>query len=523
MGCSGSSKQIAENDNTKRTSNKNMKKDGGTESGQPEKEVITKEEDIKIFHNTLVVENKGSIANHYRIMQKIGSGTFGKVYKVLHTITNQYRAMKVVKIDTINYQDDEKTFLKEIEMLSQLDHPNIIKIYEYYSDDLHYYVITELAQGGELYEQIYNIHNYSEADAAVIMKQLLSVVCYIHSKGILHRDLKPENILLETSKKGDLNIKIIDFGTSNYFDKNTKLTLKVGTPYYIAPEVLKKDYNNKCDIWSCGVIMYVLLSGSPPFDGPDDQAIMDKVKTGKFSFNGKEWSAISPEAKNLIKLMLTYDPKERIAAEETLRNPWITKFSVNRNIANPILFGNKDDIKRPFENLRKFNAKQKLQQATIAFLVHHVSSSDMVKDLRNIFKDLDENGDGTLSYDEIKSGFNRYYGDEKIAEKELDEIIKKIDFDNNDCIEYEEFIRSTVNLDILLTEANLKMAFAAFDKDDSGVLSYNEVKAALGLVDSEDNDLIKNIISEMDVNGDGDVSFHEFKLLMVKVLSQTSQ
>jgi calcium-dependent protein kinase len=269
--------------------------------------------------------------------------------------------------------------------------------------------------------------------------------------------------------------------------------------------------------------MYVLLCGSPPFDGPDDQAIMDKVKTGKFSFNGKEWSAISPEAKNLIKLMLTYDPKERIPAEEALRNPWITKFSINRNIANPILFGNKDDIKRPFENLRKFNAKQKLQQATIAFLVHHVSSSDMVKDLRNIFKDLDENGDGTLSYDEIKSGFNRYYGDEKIAEKELDEIIKKIDFDNNACIEYEEFIRSTVNLDILLTEANLKMAFAAFDKDDSGVLSYSEVKAALGLVDSDDNDLIKNIISEMDVNGDGDVSFQEFKQLMVKVLSQTAQ
>jgi len=515
MGCSGSSKIISESDKSKKQ--KSKKED----TGQNDREAITKEEDIKIFHNQLVVENKGSIANHYRIMQKIGSGTFGKVYKVLHTLTNQYRAMKVVKIDTINYQDDDKTFLKEIEMLAQLDHPNIIKIYEYYSDDLHYYVITELASGGELYDQIYNIHNYNEADAAVIMKQLLSVVCYIHSKGILHRDLKPENILLETNKKGDLSIKIIDFGTSNYFDKNQKLTLKVGTPYYIAPEVLKKDYNNKCDIWSCGVIMYVLLCGSPPFDGPDDLAIMEKVKLGKYSFNGKEWASISNEAKQLINLMLTYDQKERISAEDALKHTWIITFSQKKSLTNLAFFGKDENgnLKKPFENLRKFNAKQKLQQATIAFLVHHASSTDMVKDLRNIFKELDENGDGTLSYDEIKKGFKKFYGDENISEHELEEIIKKIDFDNNACIEYEEFIRSTVNLDVLLTESNLKLAFATFDKDDSGTLTYGEIKQALGLVDNEDNELIKNIIAEMDLNGDGDVSFQEFKELMLKVLT----
>ena len=516
MGCSGSSK-LYENDNSKRPNHKSNKSNNRGETNGSEKEM--KEEDIKIFHNQLIVENKGSIANHYRVMQKIGSGTFGKVYKVLHTVTNQYRAMKVVKIDTINYQDDDKTFLKEIEMLSQLDHPSIIKIYEYYSDDLHYYVITELAQGGELYDQIYNIHNYGEADAAVIMKQLLSVVCYIHSKGIVHRDLKPENILLETKKEGDLSIKIIDFGTSNYFDKTQKLTLKVGTPYYIAPEVLKKEYNQKCDIWSCGVIMYVLLCGSPPFDGPDDLAIMEKVKSGKYTFNGKEWAEISSEAKQLIGLLLTYDPKDRITAEEGLKHPWITNFSKNKSLnLNLLGMDEAGNLKRPFENLRKFNAKQKLQQATIAFLVHHASSTDMVKDLRNIFKEIDENGDGTLSYDEIKKGFRKFYG-ENIAEAELDDIIKKIDFDNNACIEYEEFIRSTVNLDVLLTDGNLKMAFASFDKDDSGTLTHSEIKAALGLMDNEDNELIKNIISEMDLNGDGDVSFSEFKQLMLKVLS----
>jgi calcium-dependent protein kinase len=517
MGCSNSHKQTIEADNVKRK--KGQK--NGADSTLPEKEVLSKPEDIKILQNALIVENKGSIAKFYKIIEKIGSGTFGKVYKVLHTPTNQKRAMKVVKVDTVNYQDDDKRFLKEIEMLSQLDHPNIIKIFEYYSDDLNYYVITELANGGELYEQIYNIHNYNEYDAAVIMKQLLSAVWYIHSRNIVHRDLKPENILLETNKKGDLNIKIIDFGTSNYYDKNKKLTLKVGTPYYIAPEVLRKDYNNKCDVWSCGVIMYVLLSGSPPFDGPDDISIMDKVKAGKYNFNGKEWLSVSKEAKALIDRLLCYDQKKRINADEALRDPWIVKFAKQKELKDQSP-GNLENLRRPFENLRKFNAKQKLQQATIAFLVHHVSSTDMVKDLRNIFKELDENGDGTLSYDEIKSGFKKYYHDEKIAEKELEEIIKKIDQDNNECIEYEEFIRATVNLDVLLTEENLKMAFAAFDKDGSGILSHDEIKTALGLIESseEDEKIIKNIIAEIDINGDGDISYQEFKELMVKVLNQ---
>jgi calcium-dependent protein kinase len=220
--------------------------------------------------------------------------------------------------------------------------------------------------------------------------------------------------------------------------------------------------------------------------------------------------------------MLKFNQDERISAEQALKHPWIVKFSEMRSTMQMenLTKLEMENLKRPFENLRKFNAKQKLQQATIAFLVHHVSSTDMVKDLRNIFKELDENGDGTLSYEEIKKGFRKYYRDEKIAEKELDEIMKRIDLDNNECIEYEEFIRSTVSLDLLLTEDNLKLVFKSFDKDGSGLLTPNEIKAALGLIDSEDSELIKKIISEIDSNGDGDISFPEFKNLMINVLKQ---
>jgi len=274
------------------------------------------EEDMKIANSNFVIEHKKeNIKLYYKVLEKIGSGSFGKVYKVNHIPTNQLRAMKVISKETLQYQDDDKKFLKEIEILSQIDHPNILKVFEYYQDNENYYVITELCKGGELYEQIYELNHFSEKEAAIIMEQLLSAVMYIHAKGIVHRDLKPENILLENNKeKKNFYIKIIDFGTSNFFDKSTKLNLKVGTPYYIAPEVLMKSYTNRCDMWSCGVILYILLTGTPPFNGNDEEEIMKNVLIGKYSMDTDEWLNISKEAKNLTQRLLTYDPEKRISA-----------------------------------------------------------------------------------------------------------------------------------------------------------------------------------------------------------------
>lgn len=483
------------------------------------KHQITRETDIKIQYNNMVLSNKGLLSNNYTILSKLGSGTFGKVYKVQNIILRQIRAMKVVKIDTVNYQDDNQKFLKEIEMLMNLDHPNIIKIFEYYVDELNYYVIMEFAEGGELYDQIYRLKNFEEKHAAIIMQQLLSSVCYMHSKGIVHRDLKPENIMLESKSSEDLSVKLIDFGTSNFVKLNQKLSMKVGTPYYIAPEVLKTSYNNKCDIWSLGVIMYILLFGSPPFDGPDDQSILKKVKIGKYSMEESEWSHISSGGKDLIKRMLTYNPDERISAEEALKHEW---FQCLRNKdTNTMEMAARMNIisQKPFENLRKFNAKQKIQQATIAFLVHHVSSMDMVKELKQIFRELDVDGNGTLSYEEIKNGFNKFSGTKKLSEEEFEEIMKTIDSDKNECIEYQEFIAATINLEKLLTDEYLKIAFNAFDKDGSQELSADEIKEALGLIEEDtDTKVISDIIKEIDVNGDGSISFEEFKQLMLKVI-----
>lgn len=470
--------------------------------------------DMRIAMHVLVGENKDAISKSYKILEKLGAGTFGKVYKVLHYYSGAHRALKVVKRDSVNYQDDDKKFLKEIELLSKLDHPNILKIFEYYVDDANYYLITELIAGGELYDKIVQMKTYSENHAAVIMKQLLSAVCYLHSHEIAHRDLKPENIMLET-KEDSLTIKLIDFGAANFVEEGGKLSLKIGTPYYIAPEVLKKYYDFKCDCWSSGVIMYILLCAYPPFDGTNDEEIIKNVEKGKYSMDGEEWKTISKEAKDLISKLLKYNPKDRISAQESLDHPWI------RNNTKLLDLDDKNitQLAPNLQNIKKFNSRHKLQQACIAFLVHQLSNAELTKDLRIIFQKMDNSGDGRLSYEEIKEGYRNYFKQSDLTDKEFEELIKSLDTDGNQYIEYEEFLRATVNSDLLLNEKNLEMAFKYFDKDGSGKLSPEEVKHILGVSHADKDkeaEIIKKIISEVDTNGDGEISFDEFKILMKK-------
>lgn len=186
--------------------------------------------------------------------------------------------------------EDEKNMLfNEINNLKDLDHPNIIKMYEFFEDPKRYYIVTEICKGGELFDEIQNRKKLTEKEASVLIKQILSCINYCHQNYIMHRDLKPENILLESNKQFD-QIKIIDFGTSMSFKDQFKLDEKLGSPYYIAPEMLESDtYDSKIDLWSCGVIAYICLSGVPPFNGESDPEIIKKVKAGKYSFSAPVW------------------------------------------------------------------------------------------------------------------------------------------------------------------------------------------------------------------------------------------
>lgn len=229
----------------------------------------------------------------------------------------------------IDKKNQGKMFF-EFQLLKNIDHPHIIRIYEVYNDQKNFYLITEYStltrfcEGGDIFSMIQKADNFNEKIASRLMKQVVNAVLYCHLNGIVHRDIKSDNILL---LQNNINspVKLIDFGISVKFEKDTKLKEKTGTVLYIAPEVINGSYDEKCDIWSCGVLMYMMLSGMPPFYGANRKEVMAKIKKGKFSFKSKIWSLISKEAKDLIEKMLTYDPEKRPSCKEILSHPWFIK------------------------------------------------------------------------------------------------------------------------------------------------------------------------------------------------------
>jgi calcium-dependent protein kinase len=259
---------------------------------------------------------------------------------------------------------------------------------------------------------------------------------------------------LEQNKDFD-QIKIIDFGTSLRFDPDKTLDEKLGTPYYIAPEVLNKKYNEKCDIWSCGVILYIILSGMPPFNGSSDQDIMKKVRIGKFSFSDPCWNNISDKAKNLITKLLTYEPESRPSAEESLKHPWITEMS-NIQVDSSVAMG-------ALSNLKNFRADQKLKQATFAFIASQLLTKNEKENLAKIFKAIDKNGDGKLSKEEILDGYDKFFG--KTMEKEdVLKMFEAVDIDQSGFIDYSEFVVAAMSEKQLLTDEKLLTTFKMFDK-----------------------------------------------------------
>ena len=465
---------------------------------------------IKI--NNIIPKNETKAEDNYKVVCKVGKGSFGSVYKVVDNKTGIIRAMKVIKKETIYYQDDERVFLKEIEILAKLEHPNIIRIYEYFTDEINYYVITEYISGGELYETITKIHQFNESKAAYIMKQILGALNYLHSFGIVHRDIKPENMLVEpTSSNDNINIKLIDFGTCNYVTSEKNLTLKVGSPYYIAPEVLNKNYNQKCDIWSAGVLLYILLIGFPPFKGKSTSELFTNIKKGEYPKEGKEWESVSEEGRDLIVKMLEYDPGKRLSAQECLEHPWIVSLGKNNNKLSETQIHLLPSV---LNNIYNLNAKEKLQQATIAYIVHSVYSSKEIEELKKVFQALDVNGDGMLTYTEIKEGFEKYFG-KRISEVKLNKIIEEMDSNSDGIISYEEFLRVALNQKMILDEKNLRLAFDKFDLNKDGKLSKEEIQMILG---TSGFDYITALLQIIDNNKDGYISFDEFKTLMKGVV-----
>lgn len=496
-------------------------KNGNSVSINNNNEMLVKksENDSLKMKKYLTKAENSTIEDNYKIISKLGKGSFGSVFKVRNLKNNEIRALKVIKKSSITYQDDDQKFLKEIEILITLDHPNIIKIYEYYTDELNYYLITDYISNGELSEYVTKTKVLSEKQTQYIMNQLLCAVNYLHSKNIAHRDIKLENVLVEKVTESNnekmLNIKLIDFGTSNYIKKenNSNFTVKVGSPFYMAPEVLNKKYNNKCDIWSCGVIMFILLKGYPPFMGQTEEELFNSIKNTVIKFD--DIKDLSPQAKDLLSKMLERDVKVRYSAKDCLKNKWIKFYNEKQNVSS-------DVVNNALTNISNYNATEKLQQATMAYIVHFVSPNNEVEDLQKVFNQFDKNNDGYLSYEEIDKAFNQYFADKHnfpnfTQKSKIYKVLDKIDTGKTGRISYEQFLQLSMNQKEILNEKNLKSAFEKFDSDKDGKLSKEEIKNVLG---EKDFQYVNELLKLVDMNKDGYLSFEEFKSLMDCILTQ---
>ena len=469
----------------------------------------TQKRDIEIKAGQFVRRLEEPIYRQYTIVKQLGSGSFGKVYLAEHKVTHQKRAIKELEKSLVDVGSEQSKFFLEVEILSKLDHPNILKVYELFEDTRRYYMVTEACEKGELFDYLIQSKRLTEHVTAHIMYQLFSAVCFCHEQGIVHRDLKPENLLIESiAANGDISIKVIDFGTSTLFTKDQKLRARLGTPYYIAPEVLGMEYDHKCDLWSCGVIMYILLSGNPPFGGNTDQDIMNAIRIGKFSFPGSFWGHVSEDAKALITRLLRMNPAERPTAKDCLKDPWLARYH-SKSLSNVA------PSQGSLDNLRSFHSGQHFKQAFMSFIVAQLLSKDQTAALKKEFQAMDTDGDGRLSREELLEGYCRHMPEEE-AIQVVNHVISTVDTDNSGFIEYSEYIAAAINHETLLTKNNLEAAFNACDRDQSGSLSKEELKEMLGGGNVENEEVWAKLIEDADKNGDGEIDLKEFTNIMLQ-------
>ena len=469
--------------------------------------------DFKIKEGMLVKETKADPYSIYETISVLGEGAFGKVEKVKHKISKEIRAMKIIHKDRMQLgSDEEQALINEINVVKSLDHPNIMKVFEYFNNDNCLYIVSELLSGGELFDKISENKFLKEDVCAYLMRQIFSAVDFCHQKKIIHRDLKPENVLIESeeeSRKEFFTVKLIDFGTSDKMKKGQNMELQVGTPYYTAPEVLNNNYNEKCDIWSCGVILYLMLCGKHPFNGNSDDEIYEEIKRCKIEFNDEEWDTISSDAKDLIKKILIKDVDKRYSAKEALCHPWIVK---NKNKIKI----DKTKLNEIINNLRNYSARLKLQQSTLAYIVHNLVHKEDCEYLRQVFIAFDDNGDGKLTKDELIQGLCILLTPEE-AEKEVNRLIEIIDVDGNGFIEYEEFLRAGLDKGKILTENNLETAFKLYDINNRGKINAIELGNVLGGGDDNvEENVWQELIDEADIDKDGEINYDDFKGIMEK-------
>jgi len=457
------------------------------------------------FNHVFTRENPGKIDDFYTMDRKkqLGEGSYGQVTHGVNKATGASRAVKSIDLSKI---PNSQRFEDEVNIQCSLDHPHIVKLYETFKDAKRIYLVMELCTGGELFDRIVDLaeshadgHAFDENGAATYMGQILGAMQYLHTNEFVHRDIKPENFLL-ANKNLDAPIKVIDFGLARKFKSGDPLMkTKAGTPYYVAPQVLGGAYTEKCDVWSCGVIAYILLCGYPPFYGDLDEDILRRVKAGKFNFPSPDWDTISTAAKEFIKISLTFEEAKRPSAADLLAHEWLTK-----KISQPSGGYVGKDLGA---KLKVFRGVSKLKKAALTLIAQQLKDDD-IEELKKTFTLLDANKDGTLSAKEIADGMAKH----KVQiPADLDEVIRQLDTDGSGNIDYTEFVAATITQKQYSKKEVLWAAFRTFDLDGDGSITKSELSQVLK---NASETLVESMVVEHDTDGDGTISFEEFVKMM---------
>ena len=521
--------------------------------------------DLKVSSKNFIIQRTKNVFDIYDKVCLLGKGAFGSVYKVSRKNSGTrliIRALKEISKESMNVKpENEEEIRNEIEVLKNIDHPNIMKIFEFFEDEKNIYLINEFCGGGD----IAHIHDkyglFPEFFLKYIMFQVFLAIAFLHSNKVVHGDIKRENIAFVYEGKNkekeeydelfnrifkdkeiqyelsyspgtdnlsenaqnllkeicNFEMKLLDFGSAKMKKKvKEKLSGITGTVFYCSPEIVKDRYDFECDEWACGVMMYILLTGYPPFLGDNEEEVFQNILNNEINLNTPELKNVSESCKDLINKLLNKDYKERIKAEEALKHDF---FNTGINVSN-LLKGkfkeNTEILKKFFINECKKKDKKtsKFRNMVIAYIALNFSDPNEEKKARQIFMEISGGSKHYLiTKDTFVSRMELIF--KGLTKEEIETLYYSIDENSTGNIEYEELIRALSNKEKLLCEKNLKEAFSFFDKDNSGYISWNEIAEIIYPEGQIPKDIIKEFLKEIGQRDENmKIDFYEFKKIL---------
>lgn len=449
-----------------------------------------------------IIRPTDDINSMFSFGQKLGEGRFGVTHVAQNKQSGKQFACKSVSKKKLNSPQEIKDLRYEIEVMHHLvGYDGVVQLNSAYEDPGYVHLVMELCGGGDLFHAITSKHHYSEKDAASMMRTILQALGYCHTMGVLHRDLKPENFLL--SENGpNAKIKIADFGLSTFFKEGELFNDVVGSPYYIAPEVLRRKYSKEADIWSCGVILYILLCGSPPFYGKDEREIFKAVLEKTPDTTSGHWARISAGAKDCLSRMLVRDPLRRGTIAELLQHKWLVP-----NGTAPDEPLNLELVHR----MKRFARMNSLKKRALQIIVDMLPKEETAG-LQQFFDQLDLDKNGFVTHDELRAGLESKGS--RLPPAELQKLMQYADMDGDGQLDYREFLSATIHTSKITASDDLMLkAFKFFDKDGSGFITRDELQLALagGGFDISHMDVV---LMEIDKDADGKIDFAEFSHML---------